>query len=522
MRKILIIVLVLVFSRAFNANAQQKIDFATVDAKTYSFYENGQWDSLIDIGEIAIKNGIDYFYLRLRMGIAYYEKTNYVAAGGQFEKAKAFNSGDMLMLEYLYFSYKFSGREADAEMIAGDFSEELKNKLNISNNKFKIKFVELAGSGIMTDNFSKNENFNFVGNNELAGGAVLSGNTTAGNIGLKLQFGKNVSVYQSFSMLSQEKKSILAVTEFKPDGRIINTWDTAIWHPFPPPPYQTFDTIIENRQKFSLGTFVNKNDTYLKQQEYYLNINISGKKGLTISPFVHLLNVSYTQFYNKEEKKKFIATDYVETHTQFHYPPMLGGAIVDTVFYYDTTYTVDITEFPVLQKDTSFVNYCLGASFNKRFKKTDVSLFGSFSNLNGLKQKQIGTSLTFYPKGNLNLYFNFTATLFAQKKSSGIITSVLGGFKAAKKLWLEANATIGDITNFTELNGALVYNNPDVIKLRAGITSFILFKNFDIILRYSFYQKEALFYKYNESGKYIEKIVPYSAQLISGGIKWKF
>jgi hypothetical protein len=522
MRIVFFISIVLFCGTSLSGNAQEVLDFKTVDAKTYNYWEQAKWDSLILLGNKALENNVDYFYIRLRMGIAYYEKKDYMNAVPQFESANRFNSGDAGTLEYLYFSYLFSGREAEAFSLTKTFPEELLKKLKLSDKQIQLKSVSAEGGGIFSDNFSKNESLNFKGKEAKTTGAVLTGNTYFGQFGAKIQLSRKLSCYQGVTFLTQEKKSIFQSSEIKPDGRVYHTRDTMAWKPFPMPGYYTYDTIIENRQAFSSKAILKKNDFTLSQLEYSLNLNYLCNKGLIISPFVHLLRASYTQFFSSNQGKVFSASDTIETHTQFHYPPMQGGAIVDTVFAFDTTYNVQTSEYSFNQRDTSFINYSVGLSFNKKFKKIDASLFGSFSNFNGQKQKQIGLSLTYFPKGNLDLYFNVAATLFNQNKKSNVITEAVVGFKVAKVLWLESRAAFGDMENFTEKSGSWVYNNPDVVTFRAELTPIFVFKKFDIILRYSYYQKQALYYKISSTGNVVNLNTDYRAHLISGGIKWKF
>jgi len=64
-------------------------------------------DSLIDVAQNAVDNGIDYFYLRMRLGIAYYNKAEYKRAAVQFDKALSFNPWTQTALEYAYYSYVY-------------------------------------------------------------------------------------------------------------------------------------------------------------------------------------------------------------------------------------------------------------------------------------------------------------------------------------------------------------------------------------------------------------------------------
>ena len=125
-----IIPLILLFS--ISTSAQDKISYPTVDKKTYEQYLNEDWKDLIKTGKEALKHDIDFYYLQVRMGIAFYELKKYPKAVRNFENALNENKKDMLIQEYLYFSYIFSGRYNDARVLAGTFNRELKAKLNIS------------------------------------------------------------------------------------------------------------------------------------------------------------------------------------------------------------------------------------------------------------------------------------------------------------------------------------------------------------------------------------------------------
>ena len=76
---------------AINATAQS---FMKIDSATYAQYLERDWPALIRNGRKALGQGVDYYYLRMRMGIAFYEQKNYRTASGHFRKALEFNNGD--------------------------------------------------------------------------------------------------------------------------------------------------------------------------------------------------------------------------------------------------------------------------------------------------------------------------------------------------------------------------------------------------------------------------------------------
>ncbi len=105
----LIITIGLIYLAVPGTIAQEPMDFSTINNETYRLYLAGEWDSVIVVGKTALKQEIDYYYLRMRMGIAFHEKKNFRRAASHFNKALNFNPGDPLALEYLYYAKLWGG-----------------------------------------------------------------------------------------------------------------------------------------------------------------------------------------------------------------------------------------------------------------------------------------------------------------------------------------------------------------------------------------------------------------------------
>ena len=124
--------------------AQDSLDFNTINNESYRLVIAEEWDSTIKLGNRALEQDVDYFYLRLRIGIAYYSKKNYRKAATHFRKALGFNPGDPLTLEYLYFSRLFAGQRERARLVQKDFMGELARRLGR-----KPQPLEQAGIGFV-------------------------------------------------------------------------------------------------------------------------------------------------------------------------------------------------------------------------------------------------------------------------------------------------------------------------------------------------------------------------------------
>ena len=102
-------------------------DFLTLDKKTYDFYFKGDYKNLKKTADAMLLKGIDYYYLRMRLGMLAYNKQLYSSAFKQFSRALKFNPMDTISREYIYYSYLFSGRKPDADFYLMSIPDDKKN-----------------------------------------------------------------------------------------------------------------------------------------------------------------------------------------------------------------------------------------------------------------------------------------------------------------------------------------------------------------------------------------------------------
>lgn len=103
----------------------EEVDFKTVETISYQLYLDNNWEQLTDYCEKAIKAGYDYYYIRVRSGIGYFELKQYRKAIEHFEKSLEFNSGDDYATSYLYACYLNTERYEDAKWLTKSFSPVL-------------------------------------------------------------------------------------------------------------------------------------------------------------------------------------------------------------------------------------------------------------------------------------------------------------------------------------------------------------------------------------------------------------
>ncbi len=146
----------------FDSFSQEIKDTNEIELKTLELFTNKKWDDLIEVGNNALKEKNDYYYLRLRLGIAYYEKQNYSDATQHFLKALEFNSNDELSNEYLYYCYFLNGRNEEARKLSKTFSSGLLKKIGLSNSS-AIDFITAnAGTKVANEPYSDSKNPNYL------------------------------------------------------------------------------------------------------------------------------------------------------------------------------------------------------------------------------------------------------------------------------------------------------------------------------------------------------------------------
>lgn len=115
-------------SRSFS---QQSLNTQYVDQQTYTLLMEQKWDDVITLGKQALSQGIDFYYLRYRLGMAYFETSNFHKALTHLNKAFDANPHDPTLKEYLYFANLFINRKHEARLIAGSMTPTQRNSLGI-------------------------------------------------------------------------------------------------------------------------------------------------------------------------------------------------------------------------------------------------------------------------------------------------------------------------------------------------------------------------------------------------------
>jgi tetratricopeptide (TPR) repeat protein len=114
-------------------NAQEKLNYMSVDKQSYELFQNKKWPELIQFSEKVRRNGIDFFFLQVRTGIALYNEKKYRKATDFFLQAYSNDQSFEWLQEYIYYSLFYSGRYPEAIKYASLFSNAVQEKIGFKN-----------------------------------------------------------------------------------------------------------------------------------------------------------------------------------------------------------------------------------------------------------------------------------------------------------------------------------------------------------------------------------------------------
>ncbi|MBM3435553.1 MAG: hypothetical protein FJY07_04965 [Bacteroidetes bacterium] len=452
------------------------MNFKSVNEATGRFYTWGNWDSLIVAGRDAIRNNIDYFILRQRLGIAWYNKQNYSKASRHFEKAMKFNAQDATTMDYLYRSYLALNRTGEARMLSSRFTLQLHKNFATSELSLPDKLYFEPGF-----TFSNNKKVNAQKHEQINGSlsnqADLIDDIYYLHINAALNPGRKLTVYLGYTYVNLLKHSTVRVIKPVSTGVVLIPWNNGYF--------------VGN--DYEETTDLLSKDIPIHQNQAYTGISYTLQNGFIVSPAFHYL---YTQ------TRVVKSTPYE--------------------FYAQQIDTIPVILYSPGETDSSFQGYVGSIEMNKYLSQWNFAINGSVSNLNRCEQYQAGCRITYYPFGNLDLYFIATGVISWEKSAQRWILGGRIGHKTFRKLWSEVHFTAGEIVNYNELNGAVVYNSGDRIRLKCGIDFIVpLPGRFGFTVKYQYLAQEGYEYMIERDYSFVENTVKYRNHTISGGIIWK-
>jgi hypothetical protein len=362
------ILFLFLFFISFSGKSQKGIDYISLEQQTLQCYYAAQWDSLITIGNIGIKNGHDYFYLRFRMGVAYFNIGKYATAIKHLEKARNFNSQDELTNRYLYLSYKYMGRFADAEVLGKTLSDSLRKVTAFRKTPFFSNLYVESG-------FSPASSYTPVApprNSANTYESSMKNNAMGyGFIGLSNQITPWLSLFYGYTYLNT------SATKY------------------------TFQKQVDSL-KPKLDTAIS--DISISQYQIYFNPRIRISKGLYLSTYFHKINT-----------KSVMQGDFSQTDTTIAFNDGIGGFSLEEhyrnfVFFGEISNNklhnvnhlqpqIGITWFPYAN-----LNLYLGGTLGTNLSKPDTIFAQNSPNRKTIYQLQIGGKISGRLWGEANYF----------------------------------------------------------------------------------------------------------------------
>ncbi len=430
-----IFIIILCFIPWIYTWGQQDAAVVKADSLTYAIYLKGNWDALVKTGNQLIDDGIDFFYLRMRIAYAYFMKQNYRQAIPHYKKALLFKPNDAIANTYLCYAYEYGGRKTDAVAHSAKIDSVTYEKLY---QRYKNPILA-AGLFYTYNKGDAGETQRKIQNGKIPSTDGLQKTTNyyhIANAFLAHRIGRNITVSHNLSYLTKDEHN-----------------------------FAIYDSDFYNYPHIQLNQF-----------NYDLKVNFNIKERFLISPFV-----DYTQF--TIPLGDYDLNDYHDSYSNY-------GLMVHT-------------HLPL---------WYFGASF-------------SMGEVNLIKQQQAGLHVTFYPKGNLNLYYSLNTYLQYQndteEKPSTLIHKHLIGFKTTKNWWIELAAMPCEFMNFYDVVSGTLWNGLDTSQNLFSISHiFLLYKyRLSFIVNTSIYNTISKFVP-SDNSKRINTF-HYQNLNITGGVIWK-
>jgi len=468
-------------------------DFKAIDSTSYKAWLDQDWEKVIEIGNKALKFNTDYYYLRMRMGAAYYELGQLPNAATQYEKALMLNKNDPTAQIYLYNTYLYLGKKQKAYRLSNSFTQSTASQV-----AGKMRDVEwmVAGGGVsLSNNFSRNQSLTLINDSSTMGQQALFGDKRILFAGVQFNLSPITSLYVGYNNLLIDKRTRINYVDSSTSVLSTRYEDWGFQR-----------TFIEERKMIE-KTFNNQ----LRQNELYLSLRFQFENGWAGSLFGNLLQVN---------------TDVIKMDTQ-------------RVFFRDTTYYVintgdvelketDYLSYHFRQRDTSFVNYLFGVHLEKDYNNLSFGFTAITSALNGLKQNQLSLDGFYYLGKGTRFFGKSEVSWFVQKWDAGNENRYFFkqslGLQLYKLSWLEAEYTLGNQNNASTLNGMVVFNQADKMNYRAGVSLTVMpINHLELSLRYQYISFEGNSTEsYNDEEMVKTHTFAYEAQNFLGGIKWTF
>jgi tetratricopeptide (TPR) repeat protein len=189
-----------------------KLTYTSVAVQSEEYFNLFQYKELIKLGDDALKAHIDFYDLRVRLGLAHYRKSNYEAASIHFERAIEMNPSDLEILKYAYRCFLYTGQYQRANMLLIHYPQinpDYKPKMK------GIHLVEVEAGSLQTSQTDAYDGQKLAPNGNVGEANLFSSmdylrlyNEVLLSPDTKLHFGTNVFQTNQLSILQFFQKNV--------------------------------------------------------------------------------------------------------------------------------------------------------------------------------------------------------------------------------------------------------------------------------------------------------------------------
>jgi hypothetical protein len=468
MRKLSILFLLSILSTLTWAQKNEKLKESYVDSASYVYFFNGKHQELVVLTKIALSAGIDSYLLRVRIGVSYFNKNDFYRASIHLRKALEYYPSDMYTKEYLFYSYLYMENFEEAKLIITKmpiaYHEGYKKLI-----KFQNSFV--FESGYQFTSYQNNQDSSVFLANDLAD-TSLHGN----------------GVYAE----SDRMKSIQYV-------------QIGIGYP------------ISKRIKGYSGLSLVRNN---REEHIYSKQYVWDHTNSVYLPIIKDTSHSYT-----------LSQYQVYSGLTITLPKRFNLLVGGQYMYYSqnklyANYNSTTFNYSYHDSVTSRNNFVTNVSISKAYSKLIPMISLGFNKVDEISIMQYASQITYLPLGNFNL--NITAGVSLSKdvnETRNVYFAKIGG-KLTDKLWYDAYLYSGNLKNFTEGNGYVVYNISDKITMKSGFNlTYYINQKWNLGLRYDLLKRESNYDRYYTSNS-VSKSKSYTDNYLNHSLifnlLWKF
>ncbi len=186
-------------------------NLAGTDTLTWQLYKDNQWEQLLDEADQAFKNGFDFYYLRVRAGVAAYTLKKFRESAHHFQIAYQDNKTDDFLNGYYYWALKMAGRDDEAVYLADQQTTDFLHLHQIAR-KGTVNGITAESLLSFNDDYNNLLSENFETQGSFSNYRSLLRRQVYEGLGLDHHMAPRLNLYQGFSHIGTERTQLYLST----------------------------------------------------------------------------------------------------------------------------------------------------------------------------------------------------------------------------------------------------------------------------------------------------------------------